>query len=58
MREVSKQELLKLLILLLSIMGITIISLVIMYFILNPVPCDTGNGSWAWIFMLYANLIK
>jgi hypothetical protein len=44
MRENTKNELKKLLILLLSIAGITIISLVVMYFVLNPLPCDTGDG--------------
>jgi len=44
MRKIDKKELIKLLILLLSIAEITSISLIVMFFILNPVPCDTGDG--------------
>ena len=45
MRNLSRHELIKLLILLSSIAGITIIVVVLVYFIINSVPCDSGGGS-------------
>ena len=44
MRKISNRELIKLLILLLSITGITIATLVILFILLNPVPSDVGGS--------------
>jgi len=43
-RNIERRELIKLLIFLLSITGITIVTLVILYFMLNPLPIEDGNG--------------
>jgi hypothetical protein len=43
MRKISKHELMKLLILLLSIAGIMVVTLVVMFFALNPELCGTGG---------------
>lgn len=44
MREIKRREFIKLLILLLSIASITIVTLIVVFISLNPVPCDSGGN--------------